>query len=362
MPGFQPSATRHYVIYGAGAVGGSMGALLARAGFRVTLVARPSVVAAIETQGGLSLVSGGVTSLIPIEAVTQIDHVTRLEEMRLFMTMKAGDLRPALPLAQAALGADVPIVTWQNGIRAEAEAHPYFSNLMGGIVRATSTLLTPGEVRIRVPGILILGRWPKGGTDPDPLVDDVVNDLVRAGFDAVLSPDIVADKGLKLLVNLFSGVSPLVRAVGTAMPAAARLERNVVLEGARVLKAAGISFHPAGGRGDKVTTMLAALAGRSVRHGNQDGIHNSTWQNLHHAGRRLENDYMNGEIVRLAAREGLAAPWNQRLLNLLIEMHERGTGPNVLADDELAARLSDLTDPEPWRADEDDHSSRRGSS
>jgi len=348
----------HYVIHGAGAVGGSMGALLARAGFRVTLVARPAVVRAIDAQGGISLVSSGVASLIPLAAVTDISAVRREDGTRLFLTMKAGDLRPALPHAQAALGADVPTVTWQNGIRAEAETEPWFPNLVGGIVRATSTLLTPGEVRIRVPGILILGRWPAGRPDGDPLLEELVRDLVEAGFDAVASPDIMADKGLKLLVNLFSGVSPLVRADGSATPAAERLERNVVIEGARVLKSAGIAFHPAGGRGDDVSSMLASLAARSGRQRTLDGVHNSTWQNLHHAGRRLENDYMNGEIVRLAAASGRDAPWNQRLLDLLAEVHDRGIGPNALADDELAMRLTDLTDPAPWHPDEDDRARR----
>lgn len=352
------STLPHYVIHGAGAVGGSMGALLARAGFRVTLVARPAVVKAIEAQGGLSLVSSGVAALIPLRAVTEINEVRPDDRTRLFLTMKAGDLRSALPGAQAVLGADVPTVTWQNGIRAESEAHPWFSNLLGGIVRATSTLLTPGEVRIRVPGILILGRWPLQRADGDPLLDELVGDLVRAGFDAVASPDIVADKGLKLLVNLFSGVSPLVRADGSATPAAQRLERNVVIEGARVLKSAGIAFNPASGRGDDVTSMLASLAARSGRQRTVDGVHNSTWQNLHHAGRRLENDYMNGEIVRLAARSGQHAPWNQRVLDLLAEVHDRAIGPNALTDDELALRLADLADPAPWHADEDDRPGR----
>jgi 2-dehydropantoate 2-reductase len=346
---------RHYIIHGAGAVGGTMGALLARAGFRVTLVARRAVVEAIAAQGGIRLVAAGVPSVIPVRAVETIEQVEPGSRPVICFTMKAGDLAPALPAARAALGSSATAITWQNGIRAERQAEAHFADLVGGIVRATSTMLDPGEVRIRTPGILVLGRWPKGRADGnDPTVSAIHADLVAAGFDAVISPDIAADKGLKLLVNLFSGVSPLVAADGTAMPAAARLERNVVIEGARILRAAGIPFHPAGGRGDDVTTMLAHLAGRAVRHRTEDGVHNSTWQNLHHAGRRLENDYMNGEIVSLAARLRRDAPWNRRLLDLLVEVHDRALGPNALTDAELAARLADLKDPEPWQAGVDD--------
>lgn len=350
-----PKRTRHYIIHGAGAVGGTMGALLARAGFHVTLVARPRVVAAIAVQGGLKLVEAGVPAIVPVRAVDRIERVEADARPVVCFTMKAGDLAPALPAARTALGAHATAVTWQNGIRAEREAEGYFPDLVGGIVRATSTMLDPGEVRIRTPGILVLGRWPKGrGDGGDDTLAAIHADLVAAGFDAVISPDIAADKGLKLLVNLFSGVSPLVSADGTAMPSAARLERNVVIEGARILRAAGIPFHPAGGRGDDVTTMLAHLAGRAVRHRTEDGVHNSTWQNLHHAGRRLENDYMNGEIVSLAAGLRREAPWNRRLLDLLLDVHARGLGPNALTDAELAVRLADLDDPDPWRPGVDD--------
>jgi 2-dehydropantoate 2-reductase len=355
MPAHIPPATRHhYVVIGAGAVGGTMGALLARAGFDVTLVSRPAVVEAIRRQAGLRLSIAGESTVIPVTAVSDVAEVTPAGRPILFFTMKAGDLAPALPAARAAFG-NATAVTWQNGLRAEPEAAPYFPDLVGGIVRATSTMLVPGDVRIRTPGILVLGRWPRSRPPgDDPVLDRIHLHLVAAGFDAVVSPHIAADKGLKLLVNLFSGVSPLVAADGGPMPAAARLERNVVIEGARILKAAGIPFHPAGGRGDDVTTMLANLAGRSVRHRTEDGVHNSTWQNLHHAGRRLENDFMNGEIVALAGRLGRAAPWNGRLLELLLDVHARALGPNALSDADLAARLADLPDPEPWRPGVDD--------
>ena len=103
---------RHYVIHGAGAVGGSMGALLARSGCRVTLVARPAVVGAIQARGGISLVTGGEETIVPLGAVTSIDQVSPDAGTRLFLCMKAGDLLPALPPARAALGESVPAVTW----------------------------------------------------------------------------------------------------------------------------------------------------------------------------------------------------------------------------------------------------------
>jgi 2-dehydropantoate 2-reductase len=350
---------RHYIVLGAGAVGGTLGALLARAGHPVTLVARAATVRAIETQGGLVHVVAGERHLVPLAAVTAPEEVTLAGRPVLFFAMKAGDLGPALEPAARAFGPAALAVTWQNGLRAEDGAASRFHNLLGGVVRATSTMLVPGEVRIRTPGILILGRWPvPPSPQPDPDLDATVADLRGAGFDAVASPDIAADKGLKLLVNLFSGVTPLVRPDGRPAMAVLRFERNVIVEGARVLSAAGRPFHAAGGRGDDVTAMLRHLSEKAPRAPVADGVHNSTWQNLATPGRRLENDYMNGEIVRLARERGVSAPWNQRLLDILADVQARGLGPDSLRDADLAARIADLPDPPPWHPDEDDRPGR----
>lgn len=343
----------HYIVFGAGAVGGTLGALLAEAGHRVTLVGRAALAEAVTRQGGLRHVRAGTTHLVPLEAVADISEVPLHGPPILFMTMKAGDLDRGLDQAHRVLSPTTLTVTWQNGIRAEEAALPVFPNLLGGIVRATSTMLVPGEVRIRTPGLLIVGRYPPpppGRVDPE--LDHVVADLVAAGFDAAPSPEITADKGLKLLLNLISGASPLVRHDGGPAPWLTRVETAVLIEGARVLRAAGVPARPASGRGDDVPTMLRHLGERKPRPPADDGVHNSTWQNLALPGRRMENDFMNGEIVFLARQCGIDAPWNQRLLDLLQETRRKGLGPGACTDEELGASFADLTPPASWREEE----------
>lgn len=343
----------HYIVLGAGAVGGTLGALLARSGRRVTLVGRPALVEAVRRQNGLHHIVAGEKRLVRLEAVSGIAEVEPGPAI-LFVTVKAGDLSPALEAARVVIPRETLVVTWQNGIRAEETALPLFPNLLGGIVRATSTMIVPGEVRIRNPGILIVGRAPAaipGATDPE--VERVAGDLRAAGFDAAVSPDIRADKALKLLLNLISGASPLVKLDGEPKPNLTRVEKAILIEGARVLTAAGIPAWAASGKGDDVATMLRHLAGRQPRPKALDSVHNSTWQNLATPGRRLENDFMNGEIVRLARERRLGAPWNERLLSILEEVHGRGAGPNSYSDGELGACFEDLAPPPPWtEADE----------
>lgn len=340
--------THHYLILGAGAVGGTMGALLSRAGHAATLIGRPALAAAVAAQGGLRLVEAGRESLVPVEARASLAGLAWRGRPVLCLAMKAGDLGAALPVARAALPADTLTITWQNGIRAEDEARPFFPDLFGGIVRATSTMLEPGEVRIRTPGVLILGRDPAPLTGADPELDGLLADLRSAGYDAVASTDIRSDKALKLLVNLFSGASPLVRLDGQPAPELTRVECNVLIEGAQVLRAAGVPFEARAPRGDDVPTMLRHLRDRRPRPVSADRVHNSTWQNLHTPGRRLENDYMNGEIVTLARGLGLGAPWNQRLLELLNDVQAQGLGPGPFDDAAFGRRFADLPEPGPF--------------
>lgn len=342
------SSSTHHIIYGAGAVGGTLGLLLHQSGRRVTLVSRPAIAEAAARQGGVRFIRAGREELVRVEIVTDPAAVRPVGPARLHFTMKAGDLAPAIVRARETLGAATPVVTWQNGLRAEKEAHAAFPDLIGGIVRGTSTMLVPGEVRIRTPGILIVGRYPPREEGPlDVALDDLVADLVAAGYDAVASPDIRSDKALKLLVNLFSGAGPLVRVDGSPTPNLIQVECQVVREGAGILRAAGIPFSPLSGRGDDVGVMLRHIAARHPRPPTSDGVHNSTWQNLNTPGRRLENGYMNGEIVVIARSIGRDAPWNARLLALLDRTHAAGGGPGAMTDQELGACFADLPPPPP---------------
>jgi 2-dehydropantoate 2-reductase len=68
------TAIAHTAVVGAGAVGGYFGAMLARAGRRVTLVARPAQATAI-ARDGLRIEKGGRVEAIPMVAHLRPDAV-----------------------------------------------------------------------------------------------------------------------------------------------------------------------------------------------------------------------------------------------------------------------------------------------
>jgi len=327
---------RPYAIMGAGGVGSALAGYLARRGHRVLVAARPGHVRAIAAQGGLRVVSREETFLARVEAAPAIPASLPPEAV-LFLTVQAHDVAPALD-ALGDLPALHPVVTWQNGIRAEETAAPRCPRLYGGVVRFTATLLEPGEVRLRAPGTLILGRHPQG---TDDTAAGVVADLAAAGFTAAVSADIRADKALKLLVNLVSGPPVLVRRTGRE-PVLAAVQVAILEEAVRVLEAAGIRAAPASGLGQPVEALLAHFRRGGSAPDTTGGVYNSTWQNLHHHRPRLENDFYHGEIVRLGRRFGVPTPVNARALSLLEEVRASGSGPEPWDVDAFRARFLDV--------------------
>lgn len=327
----------HFLILGAGAVGSALGAYLSRAGHAATLVARPEHVRAIERRGGLLVRAYDEEFTAAVRAVAH-PPASVPEDTVVFVTVQSPDVRAALESARSA-AASFPVVTWQNGIRAEEDAAPFAPRLYGGVVRFTCTLLDPGEVRLRAPGQLILGRHPEG---TDPFCKALRDMLAGAGFRAAVSPRIGSDKALKLLVNLVSGPAVLYRrsAVDFAL---ARVQVALLEEARAVYAAAGMNADPASGLGEPVDVLIERFrAGGTAPDGRE--VYNSTWQNLHHRRGRLENRYYHGEIAALGLRHGIPTPVNERALAVLEDVRARGLGPEPFTRGEFMARFADLVD------------------
>jgi 2-dehydropantoate 2-reductase len=335
-----------YLVFGAGAVGSAISAYLARQGHQIRLVARRSHVEAILAQGGLRVVSREETFTAAVLA--SVDPPPALDpETVIFLTVQSPEVGDALEALAPHLRH--PVVTWQNGIRAEEIAAPRCPVLFGGVVRFTATLLDPGEVRLRSPGKLILGRHPEG---EDVLASEIADDLSAAGFETAVSSDIGADKALKLLVNLVSGPPVLLKRTGKE-PALAAVQVAILEEAIAVFEAAGIAAHPASGIGQTVEELVAHFQAGGSAPDTTGKIYNSTWQNLHHRRPRIENDYYHGEIVRIGARHGVNAPVNARALEVLEEVRREELGPepfDLATFRECFANVVDLEELPPARA------------
>ena len=64
-------------------------------------------------------------------------------------------------------------------------------------------------------------------------------------------------------------------------------------------------------------------------------VQNSTWQSLTRGTGSVETEYLNGEIVRLAAKVGMKAPLNAGLVSIMKEMVGSHAMPGRYSPSEL---------------------------
>lgn len=331
---------RPYLVFGAGAVGSALSAYLARRGHSVSMIAREAHCRAIAAQGGLRTVSRSESFLAPVHASPVVPDQLPAETV-IYLTVQSQNVEASLDALEPHLAGHT-LVTWQNGIQSEATAAARANVVYGGVVRFTSTMLEPGEVRLRAPGKLIVGRHA-GGDDAEGA--SLSEDLNTAGFETALSHDIGADKALKLLVNLVSGPPVLLERTGKE-PVLAAVQVAVLEEAARIFEASRIKAYPASGIGQTVDELIDHFRTGGSAPDTSGGIYNSTWQNLHHRRARIENRFYHGEVVKLGERVGMEAPVNTRVLEVLEEVCRDGLGPEPFDRDTFASRFADLVSPD----------------
>ena len=311
-----------FLVVGAGAVGGVVGARLA-AHHDVTLVARGAHLDAIRTRG-LTVHAPSGTAIVRVPAT---DRAVADADTIILLAVKTQDVAAALRSIDAP--ASTPIVCMTNGIEAERLALRWFDRVYAMSVYAPCTYLEPGVVEAwatPVAGIYDVGRYP-GGTD------ERCTELARAFVDAGLWSNACADimrwKRGKLLFNLSNALDALCGPGLRAHPIVDVLRDEAV----RCYAAAGLTAitadEMAARRGDFQTGVIA---GRTRSGG-------STWQSLARGASLLECEYLNGEIALLGRLHGVPTPINAALLREVTRAAAAGIRPGSISIDELAARL-----------------------
>jgi 2-dehydropantoate 2-reductase len=340
------SSDRRYLIIGAGAIGGTVGGVLTRAGIPTVLVARGRHADVLAATGLTLRTPDGIFH-------TEVSSVSDPEQLRLtpddvlVFTTKTQQLDVALQqwVDQPVHGPDevlgtagelLPALTALNGVVAEEKALRYFRRVYGICVWLPAVHLQAGEVIVRswpTVGQFHIGRWPAHlsmGADDD-LLQDVNTAWSSAGIRTTVVDDIAPWKYNKLISNLGNAVGALA-SDGADLGQIVKMLRE---EAERVLDSAGIEFVSF-----EVSTA-ARVNGPTPRPvpGADTGASNSTWQSLSRNTGDVETDFFNGEIVRIAHQHGITAPINGALAHLAREAVRDELGPGHYSAPQLADQL-----------------------
>jgi 2-dehydropantoate 2-reductase len=325
-----------YIVIGAGAVGGSIGARLFEAGKTVVLVARGRHLHAL-TSDGLTFLTPRRTVRLPIPAVGGPAELTLRPDDVLLLSTKLQDSTAildqwaGLPVdGGRTAGEDLPLFCVQNGVEGERLALRRFDKVYGVCVFLAASHLEPGRILANfepVTGILTIGRYPAGGDD---LCLQVSADLATAHFRAPVSDNVLRWKYAKLLANLGNAVEAIVGPTDDA----ADLHRRARAEGRLVLRAAGI---------EHVSEQEDAASREGLRFTDIPGHPRgggSTWQSITRGSGSIETDYLSGEIVLLGRLHGVPTPVNAALQRLAGDHARQGIPPGTSTVAELTATIN----------------------
>ena len=304
------------IIYGAGGIGSIVGGHLARTGHEVVLIGRPGHVDAINAKG-LTLITPAGTYNVKVPAVTSPDQIQFRPDDVVFLTMKSQNTEDALKALKKCTD-EAAIFCLQNGVRNEETASRIFKNVYGVTVRIGAIFINNGEVTARMDpaGWLIMGRYPDG---TDELVESVGKQCSEANLVIKVVPNIMRYKWGKTMNNIRSAVGAITnegRAECSELQAMARKEFQ------DLLNEAGIDY----AEDSQINQQWPEFNVRSPQYASGDA-QSSTWQSLAKKTGSVENEYFNGEVVRLARKLGKHAPINEGLNRIMQQMAAHGEVP-----------------------------------
>jgi 2-dehydropantoate 2-reductase len=301
-------------IVGAGAIGGLMGAALARAGAEVCVVARGAHLEAIRA-GGLAVKSATERYAAPVRAAD--DPAAFGVQDVVVIALKAYAIGPMLSRVSPLLGPDTAVVTAINGLpwwyfqreggrfdgsRIEcldpdgamaAALDP--RHLVGCVVHASAEVTAPGEIHHTSGTGFILGEIDGAASARLARFGAAMR---AAGFEPKLSARIRDDIWTKLIGNLsYNPVAALTGALMSdinANPALLELIRRMMLEGMAVGEAYGAKF-------------LVTLEERFAMARRLGSAKISMLQDMER-GRPLELDAIVGAVTELGRRAGVVTP------------------------------------------------------
>ena len=333
-------SNKDILIWGAGAIGGTVGAFLVRAGYNVTFVDIVSdhVAAIRDPQRGLRI-TGPIDSFTVTAPAITPDQVQGTWQ-RVFLAVKSQDTAAASRALKPFLADDGYVLSLQNGLCESfiaAEVGP--ERTVGAFVNFGADWIEPGEILFGNRAAVVVGELDGRIT---PRLQTLHDDLRHFEPDAIVTDDIAS----YLWGKLGYGSLLIAQAVGQlgiadclAREELLPLWRNIAGEVMTVAAAEQVTpqgfngFSPeAFTAGASEADARASVAAMVAFNRPNAKTHSGIWRDLAIRKRRTEVDMMLGAVVAAGARHDIACP---KLAGLIAMIHEIEDGKRPMTDDNL---------------------------
>jgi 2-dehydropantoate 2-reductase len=323
-------------IAGAGSIGCFVGGMLAAAGRKVALLARPRVVDEIRGDGLRLTDFDGSEQRLDVSKITLSDDPSILSDARaVLVTVKSTDTADMAGIIARHASEDAVIVSLQNGVGNVAVLREYLPGrkVLGGMVPFNVVALGSGRFHCSTSGAIVVERDAAG----------TAQRLSVPGLATRATDNIDGVQWGKLVVNLnnaLNALSDIPLRQQLAQRSWRKLFADQMAEGLAVIGAEGIKAVsptpvPAGLMPPLLRlpdAVFMAVLGRTMRIDPE--ARSSMWQDLKR-GRRTEIDYLQGVITDIADRRGLKAPLSRRIVELVKQAEAAGRGSPGLTPEQI---------------------------
>ena len=279
-------------VYGAGAIGSVLAAKLSEH-YDVLAVGNKEHVKAIQNTG--LKVSGLENNTYNFRVATTITDID--QNSVIFLTTKAQDTENAIKLIGKYIHLTTTIVCIQNGLGSEDVVRNHVKcPVVRAITYISSEMINPGQVKLVE---LLPTYFEKKYQDIARLFD-------KAGLQTVVVNDLRQQIWKKLVFNcVINGLGTILGVFNNQLdnPLLTDIKKSIVTECQSVAKAERVDL-------DKnILDQINIFIKSSTNV-------NSTLQDLQR-GKGTEVEYLNGAIVKLGEKHGIATPVNKMILDLI---------------------------------------------
>ena len=304
-------------VFGAGGIGGYLGAKLAQAGDEVALIARGPHLSAIQAHGLFVDSPTGDFHMTPSIATDRPEDVGVVDAV--LLGVKAWDVRAAAEAIRPMVGATTGVLTLQNGVEAPTEVAEVLGkeHVIVGVAIIRCFIAAPGRLR------------HVGSVDPNLTLGEIDNRLsarvehIRAALAKVNVSVNVPENlqtwlwGKLVSVAAIGGVGAVVRVpigVWRQLPQVRAMVERAAQAVVAVTRARGV--HPPEGIIDLAQGAIDASPPAAMLSMHEEIV----------GGRPSELEYWNGAVVRLGREAGVSTPLNEFIYHSLLpqEMKARG--------------------------------------
>jgi 2-dehydropantoate 2-reductase len=325
-------------VAGAGSIGCFVGGMIAAAGRRVALLARPRVIQEIDSHGlRLTSFEGFDRTIAANELKLSDDPAIFADASVVLVTVKSADTAEIADIIAKHAPADAVIVSLQNGVGNVAVLREKLPGrrVLAGMVPFNVIAMGEGRFHRATSGEIVIEQAAAG----------TASQLSVPGLMMRPTGNIAGVQWGKLIVNLnnaLNALSGLPLRQQLAQRGWRRLLADQMVEGLAAIKAEGIrpvsaTPIPANWMPHLLRlpdAMFEMMLGRTMKIDPQ--ARSSMWEDLQR-GRRSEIDYLQGVITGIADRHGLPAPLSHRIVALIKNAEAAGKGSPGLTPEQIRA-------------------------